>query len=40
MNNNEMSTLNENRKKKTFRAKNIKEKMKTNLNVCKRGLPP
>ena len=26
--------------KKTFRAKNIKEKMKTNLNVCKRGLPP
>ena len=27
-------------KKKTFRAENIKEKMKTNLNVCKRGLPP
>ena len=27
--------------KKLFKAKNIKEKMKTNLNVCnKRGLPP
>ena len=40
MNINEMSTLNGNRKK-TFKAKNIKEKMKTNLNVCnKRGLPP